>query len=236
VEAGDDVPVLAVVEDAETPLAQLTYQWTASAGTIAGSGASAVWRMPRGMTAGVNVTLTLTVTETYHALGILSSVTRQQTVSATSAAFRVHDSEAETKELARKFLVDLFGNSAVPAEACMTDFATACAALPEGRAAEFLQIVRHRREVIVFKATVLAQRFDRRSFNSGSVHSAMLYDDRVIGLPPKPPTCGDFELTMIYEDGRWWICESYFHDNDRSHCPATTSNDAVARVLRRKGE
>lgn len=181
------------------------------------------------------MTVSLTVTETYEVLENLRPVTKQHIVTATSPAFRVHDSEAETKELARKFLVDLFGNSSVPAEACMVDFTSKCAALPEGRDEEFLQVVRHRREVIVFSATVLAQRFDRLSQDFGSVHTAMLYDDRVLGMPPKAPTCGDFELTVVYEHGRWWLCQSYYNEDDQSHCPAATSNDAVAQLLRKRG-
>jgi hypothetical protein len=228
--------IVSVVEDAETPLAQLTFQWTTNAGTITGSGASATWRIPKGIVAGVDVTATLKVTEAYQALENGVVVAKQHVVSSTSPVFRVHDTEAETRELARKFLVDLFGNSSVPAEACMVDFGVVCAALPEGKTAEFQQIVNHRATVIVYSATLLAQRFDHLSMNFGSVHSAMLYDDQVIGEKPKPPTCGDFEVTVVYDGGRWWICESYYNDDDQSHCPSNTSNAAVARIMRGRGD
>jgi len=232
VEAGVTVEISAVVEDAETALDQLAYQWTASAGVISGTGLNATWQMPKGITAGMDVTVRLTVTETYQIRVNQQLVTRQHVVTSTSTPFRVHDSEAETKELARKFLVDLFGNSSVPAEACMVDFAEACAGLPEGRDEEYLQIVRHREQVIVYSATVLAQRFERPSLDAGSVHTAMLYDDQIIGQPPKPPTCGDFEVSVVYLGGRWWICQSFFNEEDTSSCPVPGSNSDVARILR----
>lgn len=235
VEAGQDVAITAVVEDAETPLTALTYVWTASAGTISGTGTTATWRMPAGITAGVNVTVTLTVTDTYDAVENNVIVKRQFIVPQTSAAFRVHDSVAETKELARKFLIDLFGNSSVQPEDCMVDFADACAHQQEGKINELEQVRAHRRDYVVYAATMLAQRAEWARADFGTVHSAVLYNDQKIGDPPKAPTCGDFFVTVIYLGGRWWICESYFNRFDTSHCPASTDNAGVGRVLRSGG-
>lgn len=219
VEAGQDIVLTAAVLAGNTPLSELSYEWLATAGTIVGNGTSAVWRMPPGITAGVDVRVTLKVTD------------QPYVVTKTSAAFRVHDSIAETRELARKFLVDLFGDSSVPAEDCMVDFADVCASLPEGREEELVQIQRHRQQVIVYSSMVLHQRVQWREADFGSVHTAFLVNDRVLGDPPKPPTCGDFEVSVIYVDGRWWICQSFFNEDDTSYCPASLDNRAMAEIM-----
>lgn len=232
VETGQNIAISAVVVDAETPLTQLVYAWTASAGTITGSGATATWTHPAGITSGVDVTVTLTVTDTYDAVENNQIVKKQYVVSRTSSAFRVHDSNAEVRELGRRFLVDLFGNSSIPADQCMVDFTDACANAPEGKIKELAQVIAHRQNYIVYRATMLGQRVAWRSADSGSVHTAMNYEDQEIGKPPKAPTCGDFEVTVVYISGRWWICESYFNPEDRTLCPAAVDNEGVARMMR----
>jgi len=235
VEAGTDVPITAVIEDAETPLAALAFQWSASAGTIMGTGPSAVWRVPGGLTKGIDVTVSLTVIDTYDAIVNNVVVKQQFIVSSTSAPFRVHDSIAEVKELARKFLVDLFGNSSVPPAACMVDFADTCATLPEGKIREQQEIVDNRALVVTTRVEMFNQ--DVRFFSPtfGTVHSATQYTGHYVGDPMLGSTCGDFELTMVYVGNRWWICESYFNEEDTSHCPAGLGR-SLSRAFRGRGK
>lgn len=235
VEAGQDIAITATVEDAETPLTQLTFQWAASAGTITGSGTTATWRMPEGITAGVDVTITLIVIDTYNTIVNNQLVQRQFSVPGTSAPFRVHDSEAETMELGRKFLVDLFGNSSVPPEACMVDFSDTCATADNGKIDELQQIVEHRQGYVVISADVLTQRVAWRRADFGSVHTTMLYRDRPINSPLIGTTCGDFEVTVVYVGNRWWICQSFFNEDDTSGCPAALNTGGVGRVMRKGG-
>jgi len=234
VEAGTDVPITAVVEDAETPLTALAFQWSANVGTITGNGTNATWQIPKGIKFGVDVVITLTVVDTYDAVVNNVVVKQQFVVPQASAPFRVHDSEAEMKELARKFLVDLFGNTSVPAQACMVDFADVCANFGEGRNHELEQIVRHRAEVVLTSSQVLNQDvkiFDPPTF--GTVHTAMLYTGHPTNDPRISSGCGDYELTMVYVGNRWWICESYFNEHDLSFCPGSTNNGELAQALRR---
>jgi hypothetical protein len=231
VEAGQDVVITAVVEDAETPLTDLVYTWSASAGTITGTGTTATWRMPAGITAGVDVVITLTVVDNFERLAGNVLVRGQFTVVETSSVFRVHDSEAETKELARKFLIDLFGNSSVPPADCMVDFADVCAHLSNGRIDELSQIVANRELVLIREATLLIQRLAWNSADTGSVHSAVLYDDIYLDGSPKLPTCGDFEVTVVYVNGRWWICQSFYNKDDKTACPSALDNRAAALTL-----
>ena len=232
VEAGTDVAITAVVEDAETPLTALAFQWSASAGTIEGTGASATWRVPTGMKAGIDVTVTLTVTDTYDAVENNVVVKRQFVVPSTSAPFRVHDSTAEVKELARKFLVDLFGNTSIPAQACMVDFAEVCANFGEGKNTEVGEIVSHREKVVLTNAEVMHQNVQFFGPGSGVVHTAMNYTGHPTNSLVISSGCGDYELTMVYVGNRWWICESYFHGGDQSFCPSTTNtNSELSRIL-----
>ena len=230
VEAGTDVAITAVVEDAETPLTALAFQWSASAGTITGTGATATWRVPAGLKSGIDVAVTLTVTDTYDAVENNVVVKRQFVVTSTSATFRVHDSVAEVKELARRFLVDLFGNTNVAPEACLVDFADICA---RGRAAELEDIVSHREHVVLTDARVMNQTAQLFGPTSGTVHSAMLYTGYTPVNPAISSDCHDFEVTVVYVGNRWWICESTHHPDDHSFCPAGTSNTALARAFRK---
>jgi len=209
VEAGQDVAITATVDDAETPLTQLAYQWSASAGTITGSGTVATWTMPRGITAGVNITITLTVVDTYNALVNNQIVQRQFTVVGTSSAFRVHDSEAETKELARKFLIDLFGNSSISPEDCLVDFTTVgrCA---RGRQLELEDIVENRKKVVINSARIRSQSVTIFSPQEAVVVSFAEFVDTVIATGASGHALGDFTLTAVYDRDRWWLCESTF--------------------------
>lgn len=208
VEAGVDIALSATVEDAETPLTQLTYQWAASAGTITGSGTTATWTIPKGITAGVDVTVTLTVIDNYQALVNNQLVPRQHVVVGTATPFRVHDSEAETKELARKFLLDLFGNSAIPPEGCLVDFTTVgrCA---RGRDLELKDIIDNRNLVFINSARIHSQTVSV-SGNEAVVVSYAEFFDTVIATGQPGHALGDFTLTAVYDSSRWWLCESTY--------------------------
>ena len=231
VEVGTDVAITAVVEDAETPITSLAFQWSASAGTITSSGASATWRMPPGLKAGLDVTLTLTVTDTYDAIENNVVVKRQFVVPSTSAPFRVHDSTAEVKELARKFLVDLFGNSSIAPEACLVDFAPVC---ETGRRAELHDIEVHRQATVLTAVQVMNQFALFSGPASGEVHSAMFYAGHEPGKVFITSMCADFKITVVYVGNRWWICESTYDPDNHNFCPSNTNtNSELARIFRK---
>ena len=209
VETGQDVTIAAVVEDAETPLNQLTYQWTANAGTITGTGPVVTWRHAPGLTSGVDVVITLTVIDTHKAVENNVIVERDYRVVGQAAPFRVHDSAAEMKELSRKFLLDLFGNSKIPPIACLVDFTESgkCAA---GKAAELKDITENRQLVEIISGTIFTQQFISEGPNAARVTNfaqfySILKSNGVGGY-----AIGDFVITGVYEANRWWICESTF--------------------------
>jgi len=209
VEAGQDVTITAVVEDAETPVSQLSFQWSASAGAIVGAGPTATWRHDGGITAGINVVVTLTVIDKYQAVEGNQIVEREFRVVSQAPPFRVHDSTAEMKELARKFLVDLFGNSSVPPEACLVDFSESCASVPNGKNDERNDIILHRQLVIVQRVTI----YNQMASFPGTAASMVVNDTGFwdFWLADSKVTYyqDDFVITGIYEAGRWWICQSY---------------------------
>jgi len=213
VEAGVDIALSATVEDAETPLTQLTYQWVASAGTITGSGTTATWTMPKGITSGVDVTVTLTVTDNYQALVNNQLVPRQHVVVGTATPFRVHDSEAELLHLAVKFLRDLFGNSKVPPADCLVDFTDLCADYTYGKTSELGDIVDHRTLVNVISVTFHSSIVTFSGPADGQVYSdASFFEHYLDGSLPSPRSVrNNFVVTGKYHQGRWWICESFVH-------------------------
>jgi hypothetical protein len=212
-EVEQDVIVTAVVEDAETPLGQLSYIWTANAGTFTGTGASVTWRHAPGIQQGRDVVITLTVVDVYQVIENFHIVTREYRVVRQAAPFRVHDSVAELKELARKFLIDLFGDSRIPPESCLVDFSEVgrCA---DGKVQERSDIAFHRSVVEIQSAIILSQSVNIVNPASAVVTSEARFNDRWLSPGPLQAefssTHADFYLSAIYDQGRWWLCESTF--------------------------
>ena len=94
----ETVDVTAAVTDAETPVAQLTYQWTATAGTFSGTGRQVTWTAPASASTPSTVTITLRVIENY-GTNLSHQVTGTQTVA-------LHDSSKEVGDMAVRFLTE----------------------------------------------------------------------------------------------------------------------------------
>lgn len=121
-DVGETVPIVAKVHDDDTPAAQLEYQWSATAGTFSGSGASVNWIAPAGASTPVDVTITLKVVDHYGFPSQPPAFT--QTVSG-STALSLHDSVNEVGTMARQFLLD-FSDSSVPVDQVMRNFDLTC--------------------------------------------------------------------------------------------------------------
>lgn len=229
VETGQDITISAVVEDAETPLTQLTYIWSANAGMITGSGASVTWRHDSGIKAGVNVVITVTVVDKYQAVENNVIVEREFRVVGQAAPFRVHDSSAEMKELARHFLVDLFGVSTTPVDQCLADFSDTCASVAFGKNQERDDIIEHRSLVVVQSATIFSQVVTFPTSSTARVVSDAMFIDKWLDDGRVEPYRNDFYITGIYEMGRWWICQSFVGDK----AMGTARADALYRGKQR---
>jgi len=97
----ETIDVRATVTDAETPVGELTYQWSATAGSFSGTGSTVTWTAPDSATTPGTVTITLKVVENYGHPGqakIYShEVTRTQTLA-------LHNSADEIAKMAVAFL------------------------------------------------------------------------------------------------------------------------------------
>jgi hypothetical protein len=203
VEADDDVSLTATVEDADTPLDLLQYEWSVapSEGTFIGKGREVTWRAPRGAHTPDVYVFTLTVTDKYMA-------GTQSTEQRTSASLAVHynDSHEETAALGLAFLRD-YANTSVPADQVVRNFSDSC----PGKATELQEVQINRRDY-----QMLGGDF--------SVALTGLYENRTVGEIVAPCTfrsvskatgktetaAGTCSLTTVYENWRWMLCDSRF--------------------------
>jgi hypothetical protein len=228
-EVDTDIAITAAVTDAESAVTALTFEWTTTAGTVTGSGASAVWRLATGaaMTP-VEARVTVVVREGYDALDNGVIVRREHRVEMTSAPFRVHDSRAEIAALATTFLQRFADNRVTPAM-CVEDFLASCG----GRDAELEDIEGVRRGRDIRAATIgtpvvslapgantadaeVPCRFESIVIEKIDANDPFLPGDRV----EADARC---HLTARFEQNRWWLCDSSA-DGDEIKIGAATRN------------
>ena len=212
-EADRPVEVTAVVKDLESSLNQLTFTWSAAPQTgtfggttsLVGNQAVNTWRPPKGQTTPELYTVTLTVTESFTSGG-----QPRTNVVSSSTTIRYNDSPAEVNFLARDFLVSKFGNFNVgPAEA-VSNFSDSCS----GKADEFDDVKNNRDEVRILSALFIdpVVTLDP-AMTRGTVEGHCRFED----IPNSGPNEGKREfvsgtclLTTVYENFRWYLCESSF--------------------------
>lgn len=217
-EVSEDVTVTATVRDAETDGDDLTYTWSAEGGTFSGEGATVQWRPPADAETPADYVLELTVTETYGTADA-NGVRPSNTVKASSAAVRVHDSPKEIGDLSIGFL-RRFADSDVKADDAVRDFSDSC----HGKAQERNDIDFNRKyfEIIDSSLRLANARMDNNRV-TGSARVACRFTSIVKECPPGRSGCvagatekvaGDCNLDTRYEDRRWWLCNSSF-DGER---------------------
>jgi hypothetical protein len=129
---GEEITVTATVQDPDTPADQLTYQWSATGGTLSGTGASVKWRAPaalNGSNAKLTVKLTLVVSDGTPVTG--------------SADVSVHDSMKEIGDLARQFLLDFSDSNLKDPAYVVRNFSTSSRCIKE-RDSEYSDVQKNR--------------------------------------------------------------------------------------------
>jgi hypothetical protein len=145
---GESVSVIAKVHDDETPVDQLDYQWSASAGTVSGSGAGVVWQAPASATTTpTDVTITLKVVEKYGFPGVPPAFSHE--VSGT-ATLSLHDSVKEVGDMARQFLLDFSDSTIRDVNYIMRNFDPAC----DGTEKETQQVSDNRAKFTIFRSSI----------------------------------------------------------------------------------
>lgn len=219
VEVGAPVTLTAVVEDQETPVANLTYEWSAPNGTFTGTGAQVSWTPGADAVTPGDFVVTLKVTERYTNAGAQAENTATGT-----ATLHVNNSPKELAELSLRFLSD-FANSKVSPDKCVSEFSTTSKTCADGKKDELADIsdTRHDYEHIgsTLRSTGLTIAPNRLS---ATVHTFCSFTVKVIAKDPIDEPCrnggcplgstgtstGDCWTTNVYEQGRWWLCESHF--------------------------
>lgn len=206
-EVNTDVTVTADVTDVETPVDKLVFTWTANAGQITGTGPTVTYRLPKdAVLTPVSVTVSVQVTENYTDNG----VAKQNVTTASASPVLVHDSTQELGDMALKFLIDLFGNSNISPSACLVDFSDSC----PGKQAEFDDIVTNRQEFRIYgvSATVSNVEFNAPASSATFAWITAPCDIHDHHFPNNRDgdSIGSCDLTAVYEQERWWLCQSSF--------------------------
>jgi hypothetical protein len=214
-EVGVPMTVTATVEDLETPVASLTYAWTADTGSFTGTGPIVTWVAGQDATTPADVVLTLTVTEKYGT----GSTAGEHKVTGTTTV-HLNNSPKELTELSLRFLGN-FANSKVSPETCVAEFSDSC----RGKKDEFDDIDDNRHDFEIIGSTLRHTSLSiAPSRTTATVHTFCSFTSRVIAAAPREENCsggrcpvgsigsvqGDCWTTNVYEKGRWWICESHF--------------------------
>jgi hypothetical protein len=213
----ESVPVTAVVTDAETPVNQLTLEWSADLGTITGTGTSVLWRMPAAATTPRAATITLKVSE---ALG--GSAGSQST--SAKATLSLHDSASEIGAMSRQFLLD-FSDSSLTPSYVVRNFYDGCS----GKAAELSDVTDNRTYYtirsftigqptsvsVAFKAGCVVPNRGTKAGDGCAIVQCEWHDTyKSTGEPGT--TIGPDYLTLVYRTNRWWLCNSDFPSGIRT--------------------
>jgi hypothetical protein len=218
-EVGIPLTVTAVVEDAETPVANLTYTWTADTGSFTGTGASVTWVAGQEAKTPADIVLKLTVTEKY----TNGTVPAENTVTSTTTV-HLNNSPKELAEMSLRFLGD-FANSRISPEKCVAEFSDATSPCARGKKDEMADIDDNRHDYEMIGSTLRHTGLSiATSKTNATVHTFCSFTVKVITTQPRDEVCqngrcplgstgtstGDCWTTNVYEKGRWWLCESHF--------------------------
>jgi len=202
---GETLTVTAVVEDAQTSPAALTYQWHAACGgTFTGTGAQVEWKTPASGLLPTTCTIEVIVSD-------------GPRVVTGSVAVRLHNSATEVGALALQFLEE-FADSHLPAdERIVRNFSDTPNDCRDGKAAEITDVQKNRDELIINSHTYGAPTvtvnfggacaFRNRPADACIAIPVEWHSTRInTGAPETAKGTG--RLTGVYHDSRWWLCRS----------------------------
>jgi hypothetical protein len=217
----EEVPVSATVTDAETPVSQLTFEWSATLGTFTGTGASVRWRAPASAPTPATVTLTLKVTEA------VSGAPGTQSSSKT-ATLSLHNSLKEISDMSYQFLLEFSQQSLTP-EQIVRNFYTGC----PGRNEELTDVQNNQKNFKINSYSVATSFPVTISFSSrcpyqnksgdGCAQVPVQWKSTCLSSDPLVctkgltyTTTGTDQTTAVYRQDRWWLCDSNFNGSATS--------------------
>jgi hypothetical protein len=204
VEADEEVRATAVVTDVETPVNQLTYEWSATpvAGRFSGSGAQVTWTAPHLQKTPDIYRLTATVTEKYTQDG-------QAKENKTSSTVEVHynDSYRDVSRISMRFLTELFPTYSVTPTQAVQDFSDNCPA----KSTEHDEIEVNRQLYRIESGTYSISSITLNAAKtSGTVVGTCVFKDSVAATGVHEVVTGICTLQTVYENWNWLLCESRF--------------------------
>lgn len=217
----ETVDVTATVRDPETSLDELTYQWTATAGTFTGIGRVVSWTAPDASpdaaTTPAKVTLTLKVIENYGHPGQPKNFSQE--VSST-VDVGLHDSVKEVAAMSGRFLTEFSKpQSNQNWQDIMRDFKASACPQSGDVDAERIDVVNHYTNFVMHVFAVGVPRVTV-NFGAGCAFRNRLGDACAV-VPvswdstdkrdgSRRQTIGLDHIAAAYSpgDNRWWLCAS----------------------------
>jgi hypothetical protein len=217
----ETVDVVATVRDAETPVDELTYQWTATTGTFTGAGRAVTWTAPESASTPAMVTITLKVIENYGHPGQPRNYSQEVSGTQTLA---LHDSGREVGEMAVRFLTEFSKpQTNQDWQDVMRDFKAAACARPGEVDAERLDVVNHYENFVMHAYTIGQPTVNVAFGGSCAFRPANLvgdacaittvdWDSTDLRNGSRARTQGRSHISASYStaDTRWWLCGSHF--------------------------
>ena len=210
----EEIAVTATVEDAETPISQLTFEWTAPTGTFTAQGASVTWKAPAQFTTPAPVTISLVVTEKYQTVDDNGLPVTKENKVTSSATVQLHDSESEVGGMARQFLLD-FADSSVPPSVVMRNFSPNCS----GTKDELGEVTRNRKNFLILSSSTGAAKTtvnfdghcpDRDISGDACAEIPVQWTSKVLESGDTRIDTGTDQVAAIYEKDQWRLCDSKY--------------------------
>lgn len=234
---GEVLALTAVVTDSESTIGSLSYTWTATAGSVVGTGPTATLTLPSALPATpLDATVTLTVVESYAEVGPQGLPIPREHRVGRSVPIRIHNASVEIAAMAERFL-QRFSVSSIPTADVLADFSPTCDG-GRGRADEAYDVDRNRCAFVITsyfvgaaspasfhfggRCTLITKQQPRadactlvpvRWVSTTTPHCRTCPDsaDMVPGV--STVTQGVDQVTAVYESGRWRLCHSTYEEN-----------------------
>jgi len=204
VEADEEVTLTAVVDDAETPVDQLAYEWSAKPvnGSFTGTGRQVKWKAPHLQSTPDVYTLTLTVAENYTQNG-----QSLQNKASASVDVRYNDSYREIRDIGMRFLTALFPDYSVSADQAVQDFSDSCI----GKTWEHDDVANNRKNFHILSGTYDVSSIDLNADKTfGTTKGVCVFHDIPVATGKEEVVTGVCTLTSVYDNWKWYLCESSF--------------------------
>jgi hypothetical protein len=213
----ETVDVSATVVDPETSPDDMTYQWTATAGTFSGSGRTATWTAPDSATTPAKVTITLKVVENYGHPGQPKNFSHEVTSTVDVA---LHDSTTEVRRMSEQFLLDFSDTNIKDWQYIMRNFSSSECPNPADVDAERADVISHYTQFDMIQHRVGEGRvtvnfgsfcgFRGRRGDACSVVPVFWESRTKSGARALAEGLDHLAAAYSAKDSRWYLCSSDF--------------------------